>query len=183
MTVEMAAYYRAMLLVGIRDRFDADFDQSLEMDTPLSDLELSLSTCISNDDAVLSVLQEYILGRAVNEQIVCNLVLEDFRCRYRAGKLTRREVTECVCCMVERMDKRWDDPWESLTTPEHALDLLQDGLIAEEVFNQCFDAWLFEGKHINPWELQQKRNKQNGHTKKTGFLRKIRSFFGNRQGQ
>ena len=183
MTTEMVAYYRAMLLVGIRDRFDADFDQALETDAPLSDLVLSLSTCISDDEAVLSVLQEYLLGRAFDEQIVCNLVLEDFRCRFREGKLTRREVTDCMCCMVESMGKRWDEPWESLTTPEHALDLWQEGLIAEDVFNQCFDAWLFEGKHINPWGLQRKRNKQNGHTKKNALLRKIRSFFRNRQGQ
>ena len=181
MTAEMVAYYRAMLLVGIRDRFDADFDQALETDAPLSNLVLSLSTCISNDEAVLSVLQEYILDRAVNEQIVCNLVLDDFRCRCREGKLTRREVADCMCRMVASLDKRWDDPWENLTTPEHALDLWQDGWIAEEVFNRCFDAWLFEGKQIDPWELQRKRNKQNDQNKKNGILRKMKLFFGNRQ--
>ena len=35
MTVEMVAYYRTMLLVGIRDRFDVAFDQALETEEPL----------------------------------------------------------------------------------------------------------------------------------------------------
>ena len=181
MTVEMVAYYRAMLLVGIRDRFDAAFDQALETEEPLSDLVLSLSTCISDDEAVLSVLQEYILDHTVDEQAVFNLVLEDFRWRCREGKLNRGEVTDLLYRMVVNLDKRWDDPWEELTTPDYPLDLWRDGFIAEEVFNQCFDAWLFERKNIDPWELYRKLNKQNDQANKNGLLRKIRLFFGNRQ--
>ena len=50
MTPETAEYYRAMLLVGIRDKFDAAFDDALETEDPLTDLVLSLCTCISDND-------------------------------------------------------------------------------------------------------------------------------------
>ena len=44
MTPEMVEYHRAMLLVGLGDRFYRAFDEALEQENPLSELILSLCT-------------------------------------------------------------------------------------------------------------------------------------------
>ena len=160
MIPETVAYYRAMLLVGIRDKLDEAFDRALEAEEPLSDLILSLSTCISDDNAVLSALQEYIINHDVDEQVVYHLIRGDFRQRFLTEQLTRAEVTDLLYRIVMGLDRFLQFPWHELTTPEYALELWQDGFIAEEVFNQCFDAWLFRGENLEPWKLQAELNKQ-----------------------
>lgn len=160
MIPETVAYYHAMLLVGIRDKLDEAFDHALETEEPLPDLALSLSTCISDDDAVLSVLQEYIWDHTIDDQVVYHLIRGDFRQRRLAEQLTRAEVTEYLYRIVMGLDKFLKEPWYELTTPEYVLELWQDGMIAEEVFNQCFDAWLFRGEELNPWRLQAEQNKK-----------------------
>ena len=160
MMPEKVAYYRAMLLVGIRDRFDAAFDEALEAEEPLSDLMLSLCTCISDNEQVLAVLQEYLWHHTVDAQVVYHLIRGDIGKRHLAGQMTRSEVTELLYQMVQRMDKLYDDPWYELTRPSYALELWQGGMITENVFNQCFDAWLFRGETPDPWQLRSKLNEQ-----------------------
>lgn len=160
MLPEKAAYYRAMLLVGIRDRLDEAFDNALETEEPLSDVILNLSTCISDDEAVLSVLQEYILEHSIDDQVVYHLIRSDFRQRRLTEQMTRAEVTAHLYSIVWGMDQLLVAPWYNLTTPQYVLDLWQDGFIAENVFNQCFDAWLFRGEDLDPWKLQAEANNQ-----------------------
>ena len=158
MIPETVAYYHAMLLVGIRDKLDDAFDHALETEEPLSSLMLNISTCISDDEAVLSVLQEYILDHTIDEQVVYHMIRGDFRQRRLSGQMTRAEVTEHVYQIAWRLGKFCVDPWYGLTTPNHAFELWRDGFLAEEVFNQCFDAWLFRGEDLNPWKLQEQMN-------------------------
>lgn len=160
MKSEMIAYYRAMLLVGIRDKFDAAFEHALETQEPLSDFVLSLSTCISDDNRVLSILREYTLNHPADEQAVCDLVLEDVCSRYLAGQMTRGDVAELLYRIVMNLDKFMDDPWHQLTYPHYDLELWQDGFVTEEVFNQCFDAWFFRRERLNAWQLQAELNKK-----------------------
>ena len=149
-----------MLLVGIRDKLDEVFDRALEAEEPLPDLILSLSTCISDDNAVLSALQEYLLKHNVDEQVVYHLIRGDFRQRFLTEQLTRAEVTDLLYRIVMGLDRFLQYPWHELTIPEYALELWQDGFIAEEVFNQCFDAWLFRGETLEPWKIQAELNKK-----------------------
>lgn len=158
MIPETAAFYRLLLLIGIRDRFDAAFDHALETEEPLSDLMLSLCTCVSDDEKVLSVLQEYILDHTIDEQVVYHMIRGDFRKRRLSGQMTRAEVTEYLYEIAWRLDQLFADPWYNLTTPNYAFELWRDGFVAEEVFNQCFDAWLFRGEDLNPWKLQEQLN-------------------------
>ena len=160
MIPETVAYHHAMLLVGIRDKLDEAFDHALEKEDPLSDLMLSLSTYISNDEAVLSVLQEYILDHTIDERVVYHMIRGDFRQRYLFRQMTRAEVVEYLYRIVRSLDKCWADPWYDMTTPNYVFELWRDGFLAEEVFNQCFDAWLFRGEDLNPWKLQEQLNNQ-----------------------
>lgn len=159
MTPEVAEYYRAMLTVGIRDKLDAAFDQALEMEEPLSDLILSLCNCISDDAQVLSVLYNYTVNYKLDEQVVCDLILADLRSRYIQGELKRADITYYLYKIVINLDKFWKDPWRELTWTSDDLELFEDGYISEEIFNQCFDAWLLRGEHLASWMLE-KRMKQ-----------------------
>jgi len=160
MTPEIAEYYRAMLLVGIRDKFDAAFDRALETEEPLSDLVLSLSSCISDVNQVLSVLHEYTLDYKIDEQVVRDLILEDLLSRYIAGEMTRADVTNTLYRIVWNLNKFWDDSWWKFTDIYYDLELYEDGVINEEVFNRCFDALFFCGERLAAWILQDEVNKQ-----------------------
>lgn len=155
MTPEMAEYFRAMLLVGIRDKLDAAFDHALETEEPLSDLILDLSGCISDDEKVLSVLREYTLDHPFDARVVCDLIREDIRGRYLAGEMTRAQAAGLLYRIVMALDKFWEEPWRDLTDGAYDLELLEDGQISVEVFNRCFDAWFFEGRRLNAWEVQR----------------------------
>ena len=157
MTPEMAEYYRAMLLVGLHDRFDQYFDKILETEDPLPDLILSLCTCISDRNQVLSILHEYTLNHPYDDDVVCELVLRDIREQYDSGKLSRVQVSSILYDIVMQLDKLWVEPWHSLTGPSYYLELCDDGLIDEEVFAQCFDAWYLRNEKLDAWELQRQR--------------------------
>lgn len=172
MTPEMAEYYRAMLLVGIRDHLDAAFDHALETEEPLSDLILSLSTCISDNNQVLSVLREYTLDHTIDEQVVWDLILEDLRNRLLAGEMTRTDVVGMLCRIVRNLDVLWEEPWLSVTDVSYDLELFEDGVICEEVFNQCFDAWMYRGERLDAWTLQRQRDAKPRKRRLFGFLKK-----------
>lgn len=155
MTPEVAAYHRAMLLVGLRDRFDQDFDQGLENEDPLSDLILDLSACASNLNQTISVLHHYTLDHPVDEQKVYELVLEDIRSRYRDGSLSKAQVATTLYSIVNNLGKLLEEPWDAFAYLSDKLELLEDRLISEEVFDRCFDAWLFHGEYLDAWKLQR----------------------------
>ena len=158
MTPEMVEYYRAMLLVGFRDRLDAAFDHGLETEEPLSDLMLSLSTCISDDNQVLSVLKEYTLLHTYDERLVFQLVLEDVSKRFRAGEMSRSDVCLLLQRIIAQRETFWIEPWQRLTNVFYALELSEEGIISEDVFNQCFDAWWYRGECLDAWELRRQQH-------------------------
>lgn len=168
MTPEVAEYLRALLLVGLNDRFDAYFDNALETEDPISDVILSLCSCNSNQKQVLSVLYEYTQTHPFDSHIVCNLVLEDILDRYHVGELTRRQTASLLYRIVVNLGHCLEEPWNSLTFPNYVLELCETDLICEEIFNQCFDAWISSGARLDPWELQRKHN---NHKSKKGFLK------------
>jgi hypothetical protein len=165
MTPEQAEYHRAMLLIGLDDRFEKCFDEALEVEDPLSDVILALSTCISDREKVLSVLREYTLTHPFDEKTVRDMILEDVRSRYQSGKMDRVEMVTTLYDIVVTLDKSLDDSWNILTEPTYYLELYEEDLICEDVFDQCFDAWFDRGERLDPWALQREVSKQKGKPK------------------
>ena len=165
MTPEQAEYHRAMLLIGLDDRFEKCFDEALEVEDPLSEVVLALSTCISSREQVLSVLREYTLSDPFDEKTVRDLVLEDIRSRYQSGEMDRVEMVTALYDVVVSLDKSLDDSWNILTEPTYYLELYEEDLICEDVFDQCFDAWFDRGERLDPWALQREVSKQKGKPK------------------
>ena len=177
MTAETVMYYSAMLQVGLGDDFYRAFDKALEEEEPLSDLTLSLCDCISDANAVLHILHEYILDNPADEYAVRNLILEDLRGRLLAGEMTRADVVGTLYRIVQNLDKFWDDPWIDCWDISYDLELYEDGFISEEVFIESFDAWWNDGKRVDVWELQRKWNEQNKKEKQTKIRKKRWNWF------
>lgn len=160
MSPEMVEYYRGMLMVGLGDGFYAAFDKALEEENPLSDLTLSLCTCISNEAEVLHILTEYTQSYTLDEEAVRDLVVADIRNRYESGEMTRVEVVRTLYTIVRALDRYWQEPWDWCTFMMFALEVYEDGITSEEAFNESFDEWWNYGKCIDIWALQRKMEQQ-----------------------
>ena len=160
MSPEMVGYYRLLLFAELGDKFYQAFDEALEQENPISELILSLCTCISDETEVLRILWEYTLDHPYDEQAVCDLLLEDMKQRYLTGEMNRYEIASALFRIVERMDRWFENPWHRLTDCYYDLELWQDGVIDEDVFNRCFDAWLFHAERLEAWVLQMEKNRE-----------------------
>ena len=146
MTPEAAEYHRIMLLVGLRDRFDREFDHALEQETPLSGLILALTSCASDSEKASSVLHSYALANAFDPQKTYDLVLDDIRSRYFSGELSRMQTADIIRIIAYLDEHIHRLPWSLFTNLTYALEEYEDGYMSEEDFITLFDAWFFRGE-------------------------------------
>ena len=176
MTPERAEYHRIMLMVGLRDKFDQEFDWALENENPLSDIILSLTSCASDTEETIAVLHSFALDNEFDEEEVYNLVLDDIRSRYLDGILSRSQVTTTLYSIANYLDAFWNEPWDKLTHLSNALELYEDKLISENAFIECFDAWLLRNEHLDVWQLQRNIN-MNSKKQKSRKQPLLKSYF------
>ena len=155
MTPELVVYYRAMLRVGVGDAFYQAFNLALEEENPLSDLILSLCSCISDADAVVHILTEYLFEHKADDQEVYKLVVTDLMERVASGEVTRQNVVAVLDEIAHTLDKCMERPWCYCVHLADHFDLCKDGMISENVFNLCFDAWFKHGQWLDVWELHR----------------------------
>lgn len=178
MTAEKAMYYSAMLQVGLGDSFYQAFDKMLDEEDPLSELTLSLSDCISDVNAVLHILREYVLDHSVNEQVVCDLILRDIRCRYELGKMSRVDVVTILYDIARLLDKGWEGPWLYFYMMSEVVDLYEEGFVSEAVFNKDFDIW-WNAEERDVSKISNQWHEQNNPPRNNGFWSKVRRVFRN----
>ena len=68
MTVEMAAFYRRMLSVGLSDTYQRDIGLALEREDPLSELLLELAFCLSDVKLDALIRTQIPCGREVRKE-------------------------------------------------------------------------------------------------------------------
>ena len=159
MTPEAAEYHRLMLIVGLSDRFDQEFDQALEEENPLSEPILALTSCISNVDKACSVLHNYALDNDFDEGKVCELILQDLHGRFFSGELSRMQTAEIIRTITACLNHWRDEPWGLFYSLTYALEEYEDDVIAEDEFNRIFDTWFFRGEptqYLHPQILATK---------------------------
>lgn len=156
MTPERAEYHRIMLMVGLRDKFDQEFDWALENEDPLSDIILSLTSCASDIEETIAVLHSFALDNDFDEEEVYALVLDDIRSRYLHGELSRAEVAQTLYSIATYLDKCWDEPWDDFLYLSYDLEEYEDGLISETEFIQRFDAWFLRGEPVRIFATKER---------------------------
>lgn len=110
MTAEMAAFYRRMLSVGLTDTYERDMDLALEKEDPLSDLLLDLAFCLSDTDKTISILDDYIRARVLDEDKIYPLILNEMRERYVSGRLKLEQIAEMLFEILKEAGLWYEEP-------------------------------------------------------------------------
>lgn len=127
MTVEMAAFYRRMLSVGLSDTYEHDIGLALENEDPLPELLLDLAFCLSDTSKTISILDDYIYGRTLNEYQIYPMVLAEMRELYVSGSLKLEQIVEILFQILEGAGLWYAGPWEKLTYLYFEYEEAEDG--------------------------------------------------------
>lgn len=158
MTPERAAYHRLMLLAGVQEEFEKDLDFALETEDPITAPILDLAFCMSDLNQTVSVLYNYTLDYSVDEQQVYDMIMAELRRQYVGKELNATQVCEvlskiqCICDFGE--------PWLDLYSYLYEYELLDEGMISEEVFETGFESVFLHDKRIDVWTLQKEYNQK-----------------------
>ena len=158
MTPERAAYHRLMLLAGLQEEFEKDLDFALETEDPITAPILDLAFCMSDLNQTISVLYNYTLDYSVDEQQVYDMIMTALRRQYADKKLSASEVCEILSKIQRICDS--DEPWINLYTYLHEYELMDEGIISQELFEAGFEAIFLHGERIDVWALQKQRNQK-----------------------
>ena len=158
MTPEQAQYYLLMLRMGEYDEYDAALDRLLVEQDPLSPLVLELAFCMSDRRETISVLHNFLLDHPADEAQLMESQLEWVRKQYREKAMTATQAADYLYGLI--VANAWNEPWFDLWQYCDVCELYEDGFISQTVFEQCFEAALLRGEHLDCWALQEEENKQ-----------------------
>ena len=164
MTPERAAYHRLMLLAGLQEEFEKDLDFALETEDPITAPILDLAFCMSDLNQTISVLYNYTLDYSVDEQQVYDMIMTELRRQYVGKQMNAGEVCEVLSKIQHICD--FGEPWLDLYTYLYEYELLDEGMISEEVFETGFESVFLHDERIDVWTLQKEYNQK----KKKSFL-------------
>lgn len=168
MTPERAAYHRLMLLAGLREEFDQELDHALETEDPITQPILDLAFCMSDPNQTLSVLYDYSLSHPVDDLQVYSMVMTELRRQYAANLLTPAQLVHIMYTIAQNHDDCFGGSWDQFRYPSYAYELLEDGLISEEVFQIAFEASFLHGQETDVWALEKEHRQTQ--KKKKPFL-------------
>ena len=158
MTPEQAQYYLLMLRMGEYDEYDAFLDRLLLEQDPLSPLVLELAFCMSDRRETISVLHNFLLDHPADEAQLMESQLAYVRKKYSEKAMTALQAADYLYGLI--VANGWNEPWFDLWQYCDVCELYEDGLISQTVFEQCFEAALLRGEHLDCWALQEEENKQ-----------------------
>ena len=158
MTPERAAYHRLMLLAGLQEEFEKALDSALETEDPITAPILDLAFCMSDLSQTVSVLYNYTLDYSVDEQQVYDMIMAELRRQYVGKHMTAGEVCEALSKIQRTCE--FSDPWIDLYTYLYDYELLDEGMISQEVFEAGFESAFLHGERIDVWALQKERNQK-----------------------
>ena len=158
MTPEQAQYFLLMLRMGEYDEYDAFLDRLLVEQDPLSPLVLELAFCMSDRRETISVLHNFLLDHPAEETQLMESQLAYVRKKYSEKAMTALQAADYLSGLIVAND--WNEPWFDLWQYCDVCELYEDGFISQTVFEQCFEAALLRGEHLDCWALQEEENKQ-----------------------
>ena len=158
MTPEQAQYFLLMLRMGEYEEYDAFLDRLLMEQDPLSPLVLELAFCMSDRRETISVLHNFLLDHPAEETQLMESQLAYVRKKYSEKAMTALQAADYLYGLIVAND--WNEPWFDLWQYCDVCELYEDGFISQTVFEQCFEAALLRGEHLDCWALQEEENKQ-----------------------
>ena len=144
------AYYHLLLMrAGLDDGYDTWLDGYLEAEDPLSDIVLNLASCGSNMNEAISCLNAHCgLKPAVDERKICDRLRNFLKDGYHSGRMSQREVVNAMYRIASAHgdpDDFYFDIWGDFYYLEDSLDILECGLVSEDVFQEAFLLFLNDG--------------------------------------
>ena len=158
MTSEQAQYFLLMLRMGEYDEYDAFLDRLLVEQDPLSPLVLELAFCMSDRRETISVLHNFLLDHPADETQLMESQLAYVRKKYSEKAMTAVQAADYLYGLI--VANGWNEPWFDLWQYCDVCELYEDVFISQTVFEQCFEAALLRGEHLDCWALQEEENKQ-----------------------
>ena len=158
MTPERAAYHRLMLLAGLQEEFARELDFALETEDPITSPILDLAFCMSDLSQTVSVLYNYTLDYSVDEQQVYDMIMTELRRQYVGKQMNAGEVCEVLSKIQQICD--FGEPWLDLYTYLYEYELLDEGMISQEVFEAGFESVFLHDERIDVWALQKEYNQK-----------------------
>lgn len=158
MTPERAAFHRLMLICGLQEKYEQELDHALETEEPLSDLVLELTSCLSDIKETISVLGHYMERHGVDEQKVYDMVVEELRQLYIAGKLDALQICRVMNKILGICE--FEEPWIGLYRYLYEYELLDEGIISGEVFEMGFAALFLHGVQLDTSALEKEKRRK-----------------------
>ena len=158
MTPERAAYHRLMLLAGLQEDFEKELDFALDTEDPITAPILDLAFCMSDLNQTVSVLYNYTLDYSVDEQQVYDMIMTELRRQYVGKQMNAGEVCEVLSKIQHICD--FGEPWLDLYTYLYEYELLDEGMISQEVFEVGFESVFLHGERMDVWALQKEYNQK-----------------------
>ena len=138
MNVEMAAFYRRMLSVGLSDTYERNIGLALEKEDPLSNLLLDLAFCLSDTNKTISILDNYIGDCALDENKIYPMILEEMQALYTNNQFTLEQIAELLFKILRGAELSFNGPWEKLTYLSYEYDEVTDGCLYMDDFLDSF---------------------------------------------
>jgi len=147
-----------MLLVGLQEEFERELDFALETEDPITAPILDLAFCMSDLNQTVSVLYNYTLDYSVDEQQVYDMIMTELRRQYVGKQMNAGEVCEVLSKIQHICD--FGEPWLDLYTYLYEYELLDEGMISQDVFEAGFESVFLHGERIDVWALQKEYNQK-----------------------
>lgn len=143
MTVEMAAFYRRILSVGLTDTYQRGIGLALEKEDPLPEPLLDLAFCLSDINKTISILNGFIDDCSSDEFRIYPMILSEMRALYRSGRLKLAEIAEKLFGVLESAGLQCEEPWKDLVYLSYEYDEVKEGSIYLDDFLVSFAEYLF----------------------------------------
>ena len=113
---------------------------------------------MSDLNQTVSVLYNYTLDYSVDEQQVYDMIMAELRRQHACKRLNAREVCEVLIKIQHICD--FGEPWIELYSYLYEYELLDEGMISQEVFEAGFESIFLHGERIDVWALQKEHNQK-----------------------
>lgn len=151
MTYEQAIYYKYLLICGYSDELDQYISTALEIEDPVSNIVLNLSTCGSDNKTVLRVLHDYIISMPdgqIDHNKVFDLFLSFLRKKYIEEKMPIEQLTKLMHQISLLTEDSTVNPWWTMNVLDDLYSEAKMGFISMDSFMGMFERFLNEGRCI-----------------------------------